>query len=497
MEGAAFAQKVAAYEFGMQNLKLYWVLRHQDDGDGALERIDKAKMDAAGAKLKRTARLLRTYYIVQRSRKPTLNSELPRDVFVDPAQFPDFPKNVRPDSIWLVDSCVSKTQLGPGVIRVTAKQCRLCILDGDAAGTEKNFEKIRLRERPASLGPEGGEAAALAAHKKRKLEEAQKLFFSAKKAQKLFFSAKKEALERGFAAMTRPVPLSFRLNLASPRGREALAALQRLIGDRLEPVAWMPEQSGWRVVPGGSRSGEEEARALVVRAMNRGDFQLQVLDAMLHKAAGLSPPSSLPSGGVVANDTHKDRASKIRQRARFCRRASAALLVTQVDARRFPALHLRSPQGTYPKVKFDRIPEVHHVQLELLRRGLELLKPGGQLCYSTCSVNPIEDEAVVAAALAGSSGAVRLVPMPSHLDGVDWQPGVKTWRVPHDGGLVDSFEGQDGLSESMFPPRIPVEGLELTRRVLPGDGAGFFLALLEKPAREERVPAAAVDDARQ
>eukprot|EP00959_Pyramimonas_sp_CCMP1952_P053301 1115021-Pyramimonas_sp.AAC.1 len=100
---------------GMQNLKLYWVLRHQDDGDGALERIDKAKMDAAGAKLKRTARLLRTYYIVQRSRKPTLNSELPRDVFVDPAQFPDFPKNVRPDSIWLVDSCVSKTQLGPGV----------------------------------------------------------------------------------------------------------------------------------------------------------------------------------------------------------------------------------------------------------------------------------------------------------------------------------------------------------------------------------------------
>ena len=55
--------------------------------------------------------------------------------------------------------------------------------------------------------------------------------------------------------------------------------------------------------------------------------------------------------------------------------------------------------------------------MRILLRGLELLADGGRLVYSTCSINPIEDEAVVAAALEKCEGTVELIPagLPSKL----------------------------------------------------------------------------------
>ena len=39
------------------------------------------------------------------------------------------------------------------------------------------------------------------------------------------------------------------------------------------------------------------------------------------------------------------------------------------------------------------------MQLQIAMRGLSLLRPGGIMVYSTCTFNPLEDEAVVAALL--------------------------------------------------------------------------------------------------
>ena len=46
--------------------------------------------------------------------------------------------------------------------------------------------------------------------------------------------------------------------------------------------------------------------------------------------------------------------------------------------------------------------DLHSLQLEIAAHAARLLKVGGRLVYSTCSLNPLEDEAVVAALLRRS-----------------------------------------------------------------------------------------------
>ena len=50
------------------------------------------------------------------------------------------------------------------------------------------------------------------------------------------------------------------------------------------------------------------------------------------------------------------------------------------------------------------------IQVKILKRGLDLLEVGGRLVYSTCSLNPVEDEAVIASMLQQCEGNVVYIP---------------------------------------------------------------------------------------
>ena len=72
---------------------------------------------------------------------------------------------------------------------------------------------------------------------------------------------------------------------------------------------------------------------------------------------------------------------------------------------------------------------LHHVQRRIALRSAALLRVGGELSYSTCSLNPIEDEAVVVAILRAARGALELVDSGARAPALPRRPGLETWRV--------------------------------------------------------------------
>ena len=148
---------------------------------------------------------------------------------------------------------------------------------------------------------------------------------------------------------------------------------------------------------------------------------------------------------------------------------------------------------------------------QIALRGLALLNVGGIMCYSTCSLNPIENEAVVAELLRRSGGAIELIEgaaaKATQLAG-GCAPGMTHWQV-YDFGLhahasLASLRADGSVTAgqrrlyraSMWPPATPGwqswAPLERCVRLLPhcSDSGGFFVALLRKvrPLPERPTP---------
>jgi tRNA (cytosine34-C5)-methyltransferase len=135
------------------------------------------------------------------------------------------------------------------------------------------------------------------------------------------------------------------------------------------------------------------------------------------------------------------------------------------------------------------------IQMKILRRGLEMLKKGGRLVYSTCSFNPIEDEAIISNVIDQSEGGVELIdvsqtPLMKELKSMN---GLESWIVmTREMKVMKTFEDVEErhlsqIRPNLFPPKnIKEYHMERTMRVLPHhqNTGGFFIAVLEKKVEQ-------------
>ncbi|KAK4193567.1 mitochondrial GTPase [Podospora australis] len=243
------------------------------------------------------------------------------------------------------------------------------------------------------------------------------------------------------------------------------------------------------------------------------------------------------TGMLIANDADYKRSHMLIHQLK--RLSSPNMIVTNHDATMYPSLRIPNPE--HPEkpnyLKFDRILAdvpcsgdgtlrknvnlwkdwtpgaalgLHLTQVRILVRALQMLKPGGRVVYSTCSMNPVENESVVAAAIerCGGPDKIEILDCSDQLPLLKRRPGLRKWKIMDKSNrLWNSWEEveeytkstEDGIApgrlvESMFPRPATSDcadlPLERCMRVYAHqqDTGGFFITALHKKAEFKAKP---------
>ncbi|GAB64383.1 NOL1/NOP2/sun family methyltransferase [Plasmodium cynomolgi strain B] len=240
--------------------------------------------------------------------------------------------------------------------------------------------------------------------------------------------------------------------------------------------------------------------------------------------------NSNPSGVVIANDANFKRCCMLFHRLKNIH--SNCLVVTNNNAINFPYIYVKDDEGnTNEKRYFDSVLcdvpcsgdgtlrkdrniwlnwnpfnayNLFQMQVSILKRSIELTKEGGNIVYSTCSLNPIENEAVICEIFNSieNRNCLKLINFGNELiDKLNFKPGLTEWKVMMDDQWFDTYEQYcnylqnkehgkykkiyDKIQLGMFPPEeefMNEINLKYVKRFFPHhyNAGGFFIAVIKK-----------------
>jgi 16S rRNA (cytosine967-C5)-methyltransferase len=245
---------------------------------------------------------------------------------------------------------------------------------------------------------------------------------------------------------------------------------QLLSSARIVAAGDVPATLAWRE---GRVRLQDEGSQLVAEIAGRGDAILDCCAAPGGKTLILAERN--PQARIVACESSPQRLTQLRQRLTTqdaqveCRQADAALLaddaVYDVVLADVPCSGTgtlwRNPEIRH-RLRAEDLPRQTERQRAILAAALRAARPGGRVVYSTCSLEPEENEQVVAAVLAERTD-VRLIPVQERIEEL------------HGEGIV-MRGGMERLRDC-----ATAEGY---LRLLPGafHTDGFFIAMMERMA---------------
>lgn len=181
------------------------------------------------------------------------------------------------------------------------------------------------------------------------------------------------------------------------------------------------------------------------------------------------------SGGVIANDDDIGRIAALRNN--IDRLGVTNVGITNYDGRRIPGRGISKPGGEKGHI-FDsavvdvpctsegtvrknpvmkegadkgQINSIKHIQRDILKRAIELVKPGGTIVYSTCTFAPEENEGVL-------DEVIGNVQVKEFEIGLESSPGVTEWQDK-------KFDSEVKKAKRFYPHK--------------NDTGGFFVAKLK------------------